>query len=193
MKTEKEKMLAGELYKAFDDELLSDRARAKEFLYDYNTVRPSNMDERVNILKMLLGVSGEDFLIEQPFFCDYGYNIRIGENFYANMDCTILDEALVTIGDNVLFGPHVSIYTAGHPLDVERRNDMFEYAYPVTVGHNVWIGGNVVILPGVTIGDNTIIGAGSVVTKSVPAGVLAAGNPCRVIRLLGPDDLNKSY
>ena len=133
---------------------------------------------RVNLLQKLF----DDFLIEQPFNCDYGYNIRIGENFYANVGCTILDVAPVTIGDNVMLAPNVNIYTAGHPLDAEIRNSGLEYAYPVNIGNNVWIGGNVTIVPGVTIGANTVIGAGSVVTKDIPANVVAVGNPCRVVR-----------
>lgn len=182
MRTEKEKMLAGELYLAFHEELMKDRAVAKELLFEYNNLRPSEIDRRNELLRRLLGSTGKEFLIEQPFRCDYGYNVHIGENFYANMGCTILDEAEVRFGDNVLLAPNVSIYTAGHPEDVELRNAGIEYAHPVRVGHNVWIGGNVVIVPGVTIGDNSIIGAGSVVTKDIPANVVAVGNPCKVLR-----------
>ena len=182
MKTDKEKMLAGEPYLAFCNELVTERARAKEILFEYNNLHPSEMEKRTEILKHFLGATGKQLLIEQPFRCDYGYNIRVGENFYANMGCTILDEALVTFGDNVLLAPNVSIYTAGHAVNVAQRVAGWEYAYPVTVGHNVWIGGNVVILPGVSIGDNSIIGGGSVVTKDIPANVVAAGNPCRIIK-----------
>lgn len=182
MKTEKEKMLTGELYNAFDKELFDERNRTKEILFELNNLPPSRMERRMEILKGFLGKTGKQFLIEQPFRCDYGYNIYLGENFYSNTGCTILDGAPVTFGDNVLLAPNVGIYTAGHPLDAERRNEGWEYAYPVTIGNNVWIGADVTILPGVTIGDNTVIGAGSVVTKSVPANVLAVGNPCRVIR-----------
>lgn len=184
MRTEKEKMIASEPYLAFSDELVADRDAAKELLFEYNNLRPSEAEWRTALLKQFLGRTGQQLLIEQPFRCDYGYNIRVGENFYANMGCTVLDEASVTFGDNVLLAPNVSIYTAGHPVDVAQRVAGWEYAYPVTIGHNVWIGGNVVILPGVTIGDNTIIGGGSVVNKSIPANVIAAGNPCRVIRQL---------
>lgn len=182
MRTEKEKMLAGELYLAFHEELVKDREAAKELLFEYNNLRPSETDRRQALLRRLLGSTRKEFLIEQPFRCDYGYNVHIGENFYANMGCTILDEAEVRFGDNVLLAPNVSIYTAGHPEDVERRNAGIEYAHPVTVGNNVWIGGNVVIVPGVRIGDNSIIGAGSVVTKDIPANVVAVGNPCKVLR-----------
>lgn len=184
MKTEKEKMLQGESYNAQCDELIKDRNYAKELLYDYNMLRPSKTKRRIEIINLLFGSVKNQFLVEQPFRCDYGYNIHIGENFYANMGFTILDEATVTFGDNVLIAPNVSIYTAGHPVDVEQRNAGLEYAYPVTIGNNVWIGGNVVILPGVTIGDNSIIGAGSIVTKSIPSNVIAIGNPCKIIKTI---------
>ena len=189
MKTDKEKMLAGETYLDFCNELVEDRARAKDVLFEYNNLRPSDMERRTEILKQFLGATGKQLLVEQPFRCDYGYNIRVGENFYANMGCTILDEALVTFGDNVLLAPNVSIYTAGHVVNVTRRIAGWEYAGPVAIGHNVWIGGNVVILPGVSIGDNSIIGAGSVVTKNIPANAVAVGNPCKVIRELTEDEL----
>lgn len=187
MKSEKEKMLAAEFYNAFDIELVNERAYAKELLFEYNNLPPSKTDKRIALLSRLLGKIGNQCLIEQPFRCDYGYNIYLGENFYANMGCTILDEAPVTFGDNVLLAPHVGIYTAGHPLDIARRNAGLEYAYPVKIGNNVWIGANVSILPGVTIGDNTVIGAGSIVSKDIPAGVLAVGNPCRVIKEISED------
>ena len=189
MTTDKEKMLAGEPYLAFCDELVRDRDRAKEVLYEYNHLRPSATEQRTGLLKQFLGSTRQQLLIEQPFYCDYGYNIHVGENFYANMGCTILDEAKVTFGDNVLLAPNVSIYTAGHPVNVARRVAGWEYAYPVTVGNNVWIGGNVVILPGVSIGDNSIIGGGSVVTKDIPANVIAVGNPCKVLRALTEEEL----
>lgn len=191
MQTEKEKMLAGELYLANCEELTEERNRAKEVLFEYNNLPPSATVRRTELLKQFLGSTGQQLLIEQPFRCDYGYNIHVGENFYANMGCTILDEAQVTFGDNVLLAPNVSIYTAGHEVNVARRAEGWEYAYPVTIGHNVWIGGNVVILPGVTIGDNTIIGGGSVVVKSIPANVIAVGNPCKVLRVLPEEELKK--
>ena len=181
--TEKEKAAAGQLYLAgTDPELTAQRLQAKELLYRYNHLRPRELEQREEIIRQLLGKIGESFLIEQPFNCDYGYNIFIGERFYANVGCCILDCARVTIGDDVLLAPGVGIYTAGHPLDAERRDKGLEYAYPVTIGSHVWIGAGVHILPGVTIGDYAVIGAGSVVTKDVPANFLAAGNPCRVIR-----------
>jgi len=182
MQTEKQKMLSGELYNAFDAALVAERSHAKEIIYEYNKLRPSQTEERKLVIKKLFGSVGAEFIIEQPFYCDYGCNIRIGENFFANFNCVILDEAPVRFGRNVMLGPNVSIYTAGHPLDIETRNAGVEYAYPVTIGNNVWVGGNVIILPGVSIGDNSVIGAGSVVTKNIPANVVAVGNPCKVLR-----------
>ncbi|WP_293713822.1 sugar O-acetyltransferase [uncultured Parabacteroides sp.] len=181
--TEKEKCRQGLLYDAnYDQELLADREKAKEQLYDYNRLRPSQQEERMQVLKRLLGKTGESLIIEPPFACDYGYNIEVGENFYANVNLVILDGAKVAIGDNAFIAPNVGIYTAGHPLDAPQRNKGLEYARPITIGHNVWIGAGVNILPGVTIGDNAVIGAGSVVTKDIPANVLAVGNPCQVIK-----------
>jgi len=192
MKTEKQKAADGELYDAnYDLQLIEERDRCKELYFEYNNLPPSRKEDRKALIKKLLGKTGESFLIEQPFYCDYGYNIEIGKNFFANMGLTILDEAKVTLGDNVFIAPHVGIYTAGHPLDVERRNRGLEYARPVTIGNNVWLGAHVCILPGVTIGDNAVIGAGSVVTKDIPANVLAAGNPCRVIREITQEETTK--
>ena len=181
--TEKEKSQQGLLYDAnYDTELLADRERAKEVLYDYNRLRPSEQEKKSVLLKTLLGKTGDNILIEPPFNCDYGYNIEVGENFYANVNLCILDGAKVCIGDNAFIAPNVGIYTAGHPLDAISRNQGLEYAYPITIGDNVWIGAGVIILPGVTIGDNAVIGAGSIVTKDIPANALAVGNPCHVIR-----------
>jgi maltose O-acetyltransferase len=181
--TEKEKCHLGLLYDAnYDKELLADRERVKELLYDYNRLRPSQQEEKTQLLKSFLGKTGNSLIIEPPFACDYGYNIEVGENFYANVNLVILDGAKVRIGANAFIAPNVGIYTAGHPLDAEQRNRGLEYARPVTIGDNVWIGAGVNILPGVTIGDNTVIGAGSVVTKDIPSNVLAVGNPCRVVK-----------
>lgn len=181
--TEKEKMLKGKIYNAnYDKQLIEEREKAKELCYDYNQLRPSKINERKAILKKMLGKTKEKFLIEQPFICDYGYNIEIGENFYSNHNLTILDGNKVKFGDNVFIGPNCGFYTAGHPLDVEERNKGLEYAKTITVGNNVWFGGNVVVLPGVKIGDNVVIGAGSVVTKDIPSNVVAVGNPCKVIK-----------
>lgn len=182
---EKEKMLAGELYDAnYNEELQKEREKAKDLCYEYNQIKPSKQEEKRKIIKQLLGKTKQNFLIEQPFMCDYGYNIEIGENFYANHNLIILDGNKVTFGDNVFIAPNCAFYTAGHPLDPEQRNKGLEYAKPIEVGDNVWIGGNVVVLPGVKIGDNCVIGAGSVVTKDVPENSVAVGNPCKVIRKL---------
>ena len=188
MKSEKEKMISGKPYKAFGDELLAERQYAKEMIFDFNSLRPNQIDERNEILKRLLGKTKDKYFIEPPFRCDYGYNIEIGENFYSNYNLIILDCAPVKIGDNVLIGPNVSIYTAGHPLHYEIRNQEYEYAFPIIIGDNVWIGGNVVINPGVSIGENSVIGSGSVVTKDLPNNVIAIGNPCKVLRVITDDD-----
>lgn len=181
--SEKEKMLLGELYDAnYNMELERERLEAKDFCYEHNKIKPSNLKEREEIIRKLLGKTKQSFRIEQPFICDYGYNIEIGENFYSNHNLIILDANKVKFGDNVFIAPNCAFYTAGHPLDVEKRNKGLEYAKPIEVGNNVWIGGNVVVLPGVKIGDNTVIGAGSVVTKDIPANVVAVGNPCKVIK-----------
>ena len=190
METEKQKMLSGKLYKSFGEELLTERQKAKEQIFLFNALHPQKIAERNEILKNLFGKS-KKFFIEPPFRCDYGYNIEIGDNFYANYNLIILDCAKVSIGDNVLIGPNVGIYTAGHPLDFELRNDEYEYAFPITIGNNVWIGANVVINPGVSIGDNTVIGSGSVITKDIPSNVVAVGNPCKVLREITSRD--KAY
>ena len=189
--TEKEKMLAGELYVSTGEELTADRTNAKKLCHKYNSLNQDNYEERRNVLLKLLGKTKDNFLIEPNFWCDYGYNIEIGENFYSNHNLVILDPAKVTFGDNVFIAPNCGFYTAGHPIDAQKRNNLLEYAYPITVGNNVWIGGNVVVLPGVTIGDNVVIGAGSVVTKDIPSNVVAVGNPCRVLREITEADLNR--
>lgn len=181
--TEKEKASRGLLYNAYyDKELIDERAYCKALCYEYNQLHPTKIGERTALIQKLFGKTRGSFLIEPPFMCDYGYNIEIGSNFYANHNCIILDAAKVVFGDNVMIAPNCGFYTAGHLLDAERRNTGLEYAYPIKVGSNVWIGGNVVVLPGITIGDNAVIGAGSVVTKDIPPGVVAFGNPCRVTR-----------
>lgn len=183
--TEAEKALAGLLYDAnYDPALIAERGEVKYRLQIYNNTDPRELAQRETQIKALLGKTGKQILIEQPFYCDYGRNIEVGENFYANVNLVILDCGKVTIGDNVFIAPCVGIHTAGHPLDVEQRNQGLEYARPVTIGNNVWIGAGVQILPGVSIGDNSVIGAGSVVTKSVPENVVAAGNPCRILKTL---------
>lgn len=190
--TEKEKAQKGLLYDNNNDkQLIEERTRAKELCYDYNQLRPSMIAEREATIKNLFAKTGEKFLIEQPFVCDQGYNIEIGENFYCNHFTVMLDAAKITFGNNVFIAPNCGFYTAGHALDVEQRNQGLEVALPITVGNNVWIGGGVSVLPGVSIGDDTIIGAGSVVTKDIPSGVIAAGNPCRVIREITEADKDK--
>ena len=157
-------------------------------IFEINRLHPLVTDERKDLFKKLLGKTGENFHIEQPFHCDYGYNIEIGENFYANYNCTILDCGKVIFGDNVLLAPNVAVFTAGHPVDAAKRNEGWEYAFPVKIGNNVWIGGNTVINTGVTIGDNVVIGAGSVVTKDIPSNVVAFGNPCKVFREISENE-----
>lgn len=181
--SEKDKMLAGEIYDAnYDKELMQERIKIKDKCFEYNNIKPSNIKERTNIISEIIGKHKNNFYIEQPFYCDYGYNIEVGENFYSNHNLVILDGNKVKFGDNVFIAPNCSFYTAGHPLDYEMRNKGLEYAKPITVGNNVWIGGNVCVLPGVTIGDNVVIGAGSVVNKDIPSNCVAVGNPCRVIK-----------
>ncbi len=183
MKSEKEKMLAGELYFAGDQNLIDDRLMARVLISEYNSTKPIEEEERKEILERLVVVKG-NIKIEPPFYCDYGYNIEVGENFYANFSCTILDVNRVIIGDNVMFGPNVQVYTATHPLDAKERIKGLESSKPITIGDNVWVGGGAVLLPGITIGKNTTIGAGSVVTKDLPENVFAGGNPCKVIKKL---------
>lgn len=178
--SEKEKMLSGELYNANDEMLERERITAKELCSEYNKQKPSNIETKTKILEKLLGKKGENVCVEQNFWCDYGYNIFIGDNLYINHNCVILDCAKVEFGDNCMIAPNCSFYTVGHPIDIEQRNEGLEYAKPIKVGNNVWIGGNVTVLPGVTIGDNVTIGAGSVITKDVPSNTVAYGNPCKV-------------
>lgn len=183
--TEKEKMLAGMVYSATDRELLEELNGVKEVIHLYNALSPADNLGRLGILKDLLGNIGDDnIIINQPFYCDYGKQISVGKRFFANFHFTVLDEARVIIGDDCFIGPNVSIYTACHSTDPVERNTRQEWAEPVTIGDNVWIGGSTTILPGVTIGDNVTIGAGSVVTKDIPSNVVAVGNPCKVIKKL---------
>jgi len=181
--TQKELMLTGQLYVASDPELTQDRLNARQLLYNYNHSRPDEVEKRKILLSKLFR-SDTSCYIEPVFQCDYGYNIRFGENFYANFNCVILDVCPVTFGKNTFLAPHVQIYTATHPIDAQERISGHEYGQPITIGNNVWIGGNAVICPGVNIGHNVVIGAGSVVTKNLPDNVVAAGNPCRIIKHL---------
>ena len=182
--TEREKMISGALYDPSEAALLAARTAAKEQCVQYNSLPPSAADQRDALLRGLLGSCGTHVLIEPSFFCDYGFHIHVGEHFYANHNLVILDAAPVVFGEHVFIAPNCGFYTAAHPFDVAQRNAELEYAKPIRVGSNVWIGGNVCVLPGVTVGDNTVIGAGSVVNRDIPAGVLAVGNPCRPVRSL---------
>ena len=190
--SEKEKMLTGPLYQAYSRELYQDREFCKGMLYEYNRVSPMDKDSRDLILKKLLNCKGE-LCIEQPFYCSYGYNITIGLNFYSDVNLTILDQGGVSIGDNVILGPNVNIYTASHPYNEVQRIKGLEYAKPVKIYDNVWIGGNVTILPGVKINQGAIIGAGSVVTHDIPPYVIAVGNPCEVVRSITKEDVHKNW
>ena len=180
--TEKEKMLAGEIYDACNPELLEELNAVKVLCQQYNQLLPTDFAARNEMLQQMLGQADADTFINQPFYCDYGKQIRVGKRFFANFCLTILDEALVTFGDDCFVGPNVSIYTACHSTNPVERNTRQEWAKPVTVGNNVWIGGSVTILAGVTIGDNCTIGAGSVVTRDIPANSVAVGNPARVVK-----------
>ena len=185
---QKERMLNGLPYKAWLDGLEEEREICKQFVYELNFLPPKERGRIPELLKKLLGKTGENVWIEPPFHCDYGWNIEVGNNFFANYNLTILDVGKVTIGENAQIAPNVSIYTAGHPIHPESRNSGYEYGIPVTIGDNVWIGGNAVILPGVTIGNNVVIGAGSIVAKDIPDNVIATGNPCRIIREITDED-----
>lgn len=189
--TEKEKMQQQMLYDAnYDKPLAEERLKAKELCYQYNQLHPSDEKGQQEIMGKLLGKTKGNFYILAPFWCDYGYNIEIGDNFFANHNTVILDCGKVTFGDNVFVAPNCGFYTAGHPIDFERRNKGLEYAYPISVGDNVWIGAGVHIMPGVTIGSNVVIGGGSVVVKDIPSNSVAVGNPCKVIRPITDEDKN---
>lgn len=180
--TEKEKMTAGGLYFCSDPTLMEDKKRARELAAIYNNSSEDNSELRNNTLRTLLGSCGKKIFIKPPFHCDYGYNIHVGENFFANFDCVFLDAARITIGDNFMCGPKVCIFSATHPKDATERARGMGLSKPVNIGNNVWIGGGAIIMPGVTIGDNAIVGAGSVVTHDVEANTTVAGNPARVIK-----------
>ena len=181
MRTEQEKMLAGELYDPLDPELVRARGRARDLCQDLNATREVDQEARRRILTALFGKGGESVWMQPPFFCDYGTNILLGERVYFNFNCVVLDVCRVSVGSFTLFGPAVQIYTALHPMNAARRRRE-EYGEPVEIGSDVWVGGAAIILPGVRIGSRSVIGADSVVTKDVPDGVFAAGNPCRVLR-----------
>lgn len=176
-----------------DAAVFEEQKITRRLLREFNTTDPSDFETLNKLAHQIIGSSKENLAVMPPFYCDYGSHIHVGKNFFANYNCTILDVAKVEIGDNVLFAPNVSLYTAGHPIHPLSRNSGYEYGIPVKIGNNVWVGGNVVITPGVTIGDNVVIGAGSVVTKDIPANVVAAGNPCKVIRAITEDDMQYYY
>lgn len=182
--TEKEKMLAGELYNALDLQLSEERVKARLLIKALNDSAEDRTEERSRVLAQLIPNAGKDLWIQPPFFCDYGYNIHIGDKVFFNFNCVVLDVAQIIIGSRTLFGPNVQIYTATHPMNHQERASGLEYAKPITIGEDVWIGGGAIICPGVTIGDRTVIGAGSVVTRDIPPDVFAAGNPCRVLRTI---------
>lgn len=181
MKSEKEKMLAGEYY-SINDELISEMKNARRLTRLFNSTNEDEIEKRKDILKELLGSCGEKIYIEPTFKCDYGSNIYIGENFFANFDCVMLDVCEIRIGENCFLAPGVHIYAATHPLDAKERASGLEYGMPVNIGDNVWIGGRSIINPGVTIGDNVVVASGSVVTKDVPSNVLVGGNPAKIIK-----------
>jgi maltose O-acetyltransferase len=180
--TEKEKMLAGEMYNPYNKELVSDRHTCRLLFQEFNYLKEDKKKLRFKLLYQLIPNAGKNLFIEPPFYCDYGYNIIAGDNVFMNFNCCILDVCKVIIGNNCMFGPNVQIYTATHPLEAQARNSGREFAKPITIGKNVWIGGNAVICPGVAIGDNVVIGAGAIVTKSFPDNVFIAGNPARIVK-----------
>lgn len=188
MATNKENMIAGKLYMAGGEELAKDSKRSRMLTRLFNNTTEEQLEYRAELLKQLFESTGESLYVEPPFRCDYGSNITVGNNFYANFDCIILDVAKVTIGENVFFAPRVGVFTAGHPIDAGVRNTLLEFGTPITIGNNVWVGANAVINPGVNIGNNVIIGSGSVVTKDIPDNVIAVGNPCRVLREITEED-----
>ena len=190
---QKERMLAGLPYKAWMDGLSQERLENKKKIFAFNHLEPDKIEEKEKLLKEILGKTGKYVNIEVPFHCDYGYNIEVGENFFANYNFTVLDVGKVRIGANAQIAPNVSIYTAGHPIHPDSRNSGYEYGISIIIGDNVWIGGNACIMPGVTIGNNVVIGAGSVVTKDVPDNVIAAGNPCKIIRTITEEDRDFYY
>lgn len=189
--TEKEKSHAELLYQPQDPQLSAERDCTVKKLYDYNQLHPLDREARQAAIREILGKTGKNCVVEQPLFCTYGYNTTVGDNFFLNVNCKLMDSGKITIGNNVFIAPNVCIITEEHAMDVEQRLAGLEYTHPVTIGDNVWICTGALVLPGVTIGDNCVIGAGSVVTKDIPPNSLAVGNPCRVIRTLEPGEAGK--
>ena len=184
----------GLVYDPFDEEVAKFQRDCMELLYDFNLTRPHELEKRQTLLKQMFGKIGENCYIEPPLHSNFGgRHVFMGNNVYANYNLTLVDDGNIYIGDNVMFGPNVSLYTAGHPIHPVSRNSGYEYGLPITIGDNVWLGGNVVVTPGVTIGENTVIGAGSVVVKDIPANVVAAGNPCRVVRGIKEEEIDYIY
>jgi acetyltransferase-like isoleucine patch superfamily enzyme len=190
---QKERMLLGLPYKAWLDGLIEERMKNKQKIYEFNLCRPDEKEKIEKLTREILCKAGSNVHIEVPFHCDYGKNIEVGDNFFANYNCTILDVGKVIIGDNVQFAPNVALYTAGHPIHPDSRNSGYEYGISITIGNNVWLGGNVIVNPGVHIGNNVVIGSGSVVTKDVPDNMIAAGNPCKIIREITEEDRKYYY
>ncbi|MFW8053796.1 sugar O-acetyltransferase [Vagococcus fluvialis] len=189
MRTEKERMIAGDLYSSIDNQELKDgMLKARIILHEFNYSHPTEEEKRQRLIRELFGKTSELFLVEQPFKCDHGFNISVGEGFFANFDCIMLDGAPITIGDRVCLGPRVGLYTADHPLDKDVRSSCVEFSSPITIGDDVWLGAGVIVMPGVSIGSNVIVGAGSIVTKDIPDNVIAVGNPCKVLRMLTHKD-----
>lgn len=187
--TDREKMHQGKLYNPNDDSIMLEQMKCLELLYDFNATRPSQMKEREALLKEMFAEIGENCYIEPPFHANWGgHHVHFGKNVYANFNLTMVDDTDIYVGDYTMFGPNVTVATAGHPIDPELRQQAYQYNMPVKIGRNCWIGAGVIIVPGVTIGDNVVIGAGSIVTKDIPSGVVAVGNPCRIMRNIGEKD-----
>lgn len=189
--TEKEKMLAGRLYISYGKELFGERQKVKRVYDKVNNDWHLTIEEKQTLIKSIIGSYGDNFYMEAPVRFDYGYNLHVGKNFYANFDCIFLDGNRIEMGDNVMLGPRVSLYTASHPIDKDVRSALYEFSKPIKIGNDVWIGGGTTVNPGVTIGSNVVIGSGSVVTKDIPSNVVAAGNPCKVIRTITNSDKKK--
>ena len=189
----RERMKDGRLYFCTDEEIASEQLKCLDLLYDYNQTRPTEQPKRRELLKVLLAEVGENCYIEPPLHANWGRNTHLGSNVYANFNLTLVDDTDIYVGDSVMFGPNVTVATAGHPIDPELRRKVAQFNIPVRIGNNVWIGAGAVILPGITIGDDSVIGAGSIVTKDIPAGVVAVGNPCRVLRPISDRDREFYY